>query len=308
MKSRINFGLLQRKYLSPETLLHLATFTALFLALYFINSGTYVYWFDSTPTRWQVYAKIVQINGTTCIAIINAIFLFLYISRIPFFEQFKVNSLEWPWVENPSKWKEIWPECVKTYIVNQMVLFPPFFLLVVYVFNTDITINTIPSAHRVLWQLFLCTATEDLLFYFSHRLLHQPFLYSRVHKKHHSFYNVFHMSAVYTHWFEFTIGNLIPLFSGAILLGPKMHIVSLVTFIMFRNIETHETHSGYEFPWSAFKIFPFSTDSAYHNYHHLKNIGNYSSFMIVWDTVFRTNQHYYREVESSMVAKTVIDK
>jgi sterol desaturase/sphingolipid hydroxylase (fatty acid hydroxylase superfamily) len=36
-----------------------------------------------------------------------------------------------------------------------------------------------------------------------------------------------------------------------------------------------------------------SGSAEYHNFHHSHNIGNYSSFFSVWDTVFGTNKHYF---------------
>ena len=61
-------------------------------------------------------------------------------------------------------------------------------------------------------------------------------------------------------------------------------------------METHETHSGYEFPWSMYAAVPFATDSTYHNFHHLKNVGNYGSVFRVWDTLFQTNKYYYKKI------------
>jgi 4-alpha-methyl-delta7-sterol-4alpha-methyl oxidase len=299
MKTKINKSVIQKTYFEPVTILHLASFMLLFYLLYEWNARTYAFWFEHNPTLWQVYSSIVQINATSLMVGVNLFFLVCYIFAFKGIEKYKVNNLEWPWIENPKMWRKIWPDCVKTYLINQIVIFPPFFLLITWLFSTETSIERIPSAPLVFAQVIISTLLEDFIFYFMHRLLHHPKLYSKVHKKHHSFYNVFHMSAVYAHWLEFIIANLMPLFAGAILLGPKMHMVSLVTFIMFRMIETHETHSGYEFPWSPFKILPFSTDSAYHNYHHLKNIGNYSSFFMTWDSIFQTNKNYFKELQTT---------
>ena len=83
------------------------------------------------------------------------------------------------------------------------------------------------------------------------------------------------------------------LFSGLFFLGKDAHFVTLMVWGSLRVIETHDSHSGYEFPWSVFRIIPFGTDSTYHSYHHSENIGNYSSFMTIWDTLFDTNKDFY---------------
>ena len=67
-------------------------------------------------------------------------------------------------------------------------------------------------------------------------------------------------------------------------------------WISIRLIETVESHGGYDFPWAMTRVFPLSVSSKYHNYHHLKNVGNYGSFFIIWDSIFGTNTQYYKDL------------
>jgi sterol desaturase/sphingolipid hydroxylase (fatty acid hydroxylase superfamily) len=64
--------------------------------------------------------------------------------------------------------------------------------------------------------------------------------------------------------------------------------------IVYRTLETMDGHCGYEFPWSPFRVMPFSGSSEYHNFHHSYNEGNYSSLFTYWDTIFKTNEHFYK--------------
>jgi len=80
---------------------------------------------------------------------------------------------------------------------------------------------------------------------------------------------------------------------GALILGSNMHFGTVLCWTMMRSLETHDAHSGYEFPWSAFRMIPFGADATYHSYHHSENVGNYSTFMTIWDTIFNTNKDYY---------------
>lgn len=80
-----------------------------------------------------------------------------------------------------------------------------------------------------------------------------------------------------------------------------MHAITLTTFLTFRLIETNDGHSGYEFPISMFKMVPFMSEPSYHNYHHLKNIGNYGSFTWIWDTIFQTNSEFYKYSEKAPI-------
>lgn len=46
---------------------------------------------------------------------------------------------------------------------------------------------------------------------------------------------------------------------------------------------------------------PFSGSALFHGYHHTTNIGNYSSFFTVWDTVFGTNKHYEKFLKNERI-------
>ena len=90
------------------------------------------------------------------------------------------------------------------------------------------------------------------------------------------------------------MGNAMPYFSGVLILGPKMHLVTQHIWQTYRILENVDAHSGYDFPWSPFRLVPFSAPASYHNFHHSHNQGNYSSFFALWDTVFGTNHAYYK--------------
>lgn len=72
-----------------------------------------------------------------------------------------------------------------------------------------------------------------------------------------------------------------------------MHYATFMIWLTIRSLESHDGHSGYEFPWSPFRMIPFGADATYHNYHHSRNVGNYSSTMTIWDTILNTNKDYY---------------
>ena len=111
-------------------------------------------------------------------------------------------------------------------------------------------------------------------------------------------FNVIFLASVYAHPFEYLIGNAIPSLVGLFIMKSRVHCISHLGWVMFRFFETHEVHSGLEFPISPFSVIPFGTGPKYHDYHHLKNQGNYGSFTSIWDTLFGTNQ-IYRELVSS---------
>ena len=138
---------------------------------------------------------------------------------------------------------------------------------------------------------------EDLTFHCSHRLLHTRYLYKHIHKIHHEHKVTVSIAGQHMHPLEYVIGGMLPTALGPLILGRRIHFVTAFTWYTLRYIETLEGHSGYEFSWSAFRVLPFGTDFAYHSYHHSHNIGNYSSFFSIWDSVLGSNKAYYEYLD-----------
>ena len=116
-------------------------------------------------------------------------------------------------------------------------------------------------------------------------------------------YNVCHLSSIYCHPVEYIFGNALPSLISVFIFKSNAHVISYGGWIMFRFIETHEGHSGIHLPVSPFSVFPFSAGATYHNYHHLKNEGNFASFMTIWDRIFGTNQSF---IEDQKLKKKII--
>ena len=58
-------------------------------------------------------------------------------------------------------------------------------------------------------------------------------------------------------------------------------------------------------------MLPFGSDYGYHVYHHSNNVGNYSSFFTLWDTVFGSNKAYYeylKELKEKKAAATTTEE
>ena len=134
---------------------------------------------------------------------------------------------------------------------------------------------------------------EDFTFYWSHRMLHTPFMYKHVHKWHHKFTTTVGLAAEYAHPIEFMLGNMMPTAMGPTILGPNMHLVSLIAWYIVRVGESLDGHCGYDFSFSPYRLIPFSGSAAYHDFHHSANVGNYGSFFCIWDTVFGTNKPFF---------------
>ena len=67
---------------------------------------------------------------------------------------------------------------------------------------------------------------------------------------------------------------------------------------MVRVGETLDGHCGYDFSFSPYRLIPLSGSAEYHDFHHSRNVGNYSSFFSIWDSVWGTNKAFYEHLES----------
>ena len=90
-----------------------------------------------------------------------------------------------------------------------------------------IDIESFPSLFELMWQTVFCMFMEDTMFYWSHRLLHHPKLYSKIHKKHHEFNNPVGFISEYAHPLEYVFGNVLPTFIGAKILRSNIHFATL---------------------------------------------------------------------------------
>lgn len=254
-----------------------------------------------TPT--QLLLVYGTSTGIGMILGLNLIYWMIYKLEHPFVEQFKIDKdRPWPWKEDYESWRQLCLKALLMCVFNNTVINAAVLVTVCYAYNWQVPwptdVESIPDSVQLAKHFFFLVCAEDLAFHMSHRLLHCQWkkfnLYQMVHKYHHEFKQPISIASEYAHPIEFAIGNHQVSMVGLYLLGNRVHMWTLILWAFIRILETHEGHSGYEFPWSPFRLIPFGTDATYHNFHHTKNVGNYSSFMTVWDTIFDSNKEYYQ--------------
>ncbi len=85
--------------------------------------------------------------------------------------------------------EQLW-HCARQVVLNQFLVLLPlvFGLYPLYVWRgCPISPEQLPSMAEIFVDLLICTAVEEVLFYYSHRALHSRLLYGPVHKQHHQF-------------------------------------------------------------------------------------------------------------------------
>ena len=196
----------------------------------------------------------------------NAVMWPIYLGYGPaWLEQFKINPKPWPFnSRNPAEraawWAVVRKAAFQALVVNNIIVGIPIFVLLYYRLHfmlgfLPVSIDQWPSYATLAWQLPAAMIVEDICFYTSHRLLHTPFLYARIHKTHHAFsYNTV-LASENAHPVEFLLGNLNPVIIPALLF--KFHLATFSLWILLRIFISAEEHCGYAFPWSPCRLLPF---------------------------------------------------
>jgi sterol desaturase/sphingolipid hydroxylase (fatty acid hydroxylase superfamily) len=162
-------------------------------------------------------------------------------------------------------------DCLKVVLKNQIIsAFIHIFLLSAgaitggkptYRFDVKL-----PSPDQIVRDVFACVVLREILFYYSHRVLHLPSIYPKIHKVHHRFTAPVALAAQYAHPIEHLLANTLPIsFPPTIL---QCHVVTFWLFLAYQLLETSTVHSGYDF---------LSGIAKKHDAHHEKFFINFGS-------------------------------
>ena len=191
-----------------------------------------------------------------------------------------------------APWRLVW-DTVKQVLFNHFLTTPLLVYLLVapafQFFEMPIR-DPLPSIGRIIFEFFVCSAVNDTLFYWSHRLLHHPRLFSTFHAQHHRFNIPMSWSAEYCSPLESILSNSLPTILGCFIV--KMHLFTMNCWISFRLVQTLEAHSGFVYPFSPFRMLdPLLIGPKGHDFHHSHNRGNYGIFKF-WDWICGTDREY----------------
>ena len=133
-----------------------------------------------------------------------------------------------------------------------------------------------PSREEFVRDFVLSLLMREAMFYYVHRLLHElPWLYRKIHKKHHRFVAPVALAAQYAHPVEHIFANTLPITLPPQILGS--HILTFWAFLAYELFGTATVHSGYDFVGRM------------HDLHHEKFNLNYGSIGL-FDYLHGTNE------------------
>jgi Delta7-sterol 5-desaturase len=134
---------------------------------------------------------------------------------------------------------------------------------------------------------------HDFYFYVTHRLLHTPWLFRRVHGTHHRSRNPSPFAAYAFHPVEAFINGLVtPL---ALLVVP-VHGLVLLAFALHQIVRNAHGHLSVETMPRGFArhwLWGRFTTTTHHHLHHETARGNYGLWFTWWDRVFGTERAEY---------------
>ena len=171
----------------------------------------------------------------------NAVMWPIYLSKHALFEAYRINPKPWPWESSSAAHRAAWWGLVRQSIwrvlaVNNGIVGVPALALIYIPLHAHgwfpVALEAFPSYGVLALQLVAAMVIEDACFYCSHRLLHTPALYARVHKIHHAYTHNVVLAAENAHPIEFLLGNLNPVVLPGVLLN--MHLSTFALWVGLR--------------------------------------------------------------------------
>lgn len=136
--------------------------------------------------------------------------------------------------------------------------------------------------------VLLMVFSHDAYFYWTHRLLHLPHWFERIHIKHHLSSSPNPVTALAFHPVEAIIQAaffpliivIIPIYPGALLI--------FLVYMVFMNVLGHSGFQLFHYRKGLYKWLWWNNSSKRHDEHHQYAKGNYGLYFTFWDRLMKT--------------------
>ncbi len=158
------------------------------------------------------------------------------------------------------------------------------------------------------FSLGLMIVAHDAFFYWSHRLMHDPRLFRRFHRRHHKSHNPSPFTAYSFDLGEAAImGVFVPLWMISV--PTQWPVVGL--FMLHQIVRNTLGHSGYELMparGDGRPMFDFLTTTTHHDLHHAQAGWNYGLYFTWWDRLMGTEHPEYHARFAAAVRKPLLTR
>jgi len=152
-------------------------------------------------------------------------------------------------------------------------------------------------------SLALMIVAHDAYFYWMHRLLHRPAVFSWTHRAH-------HQSVAPTQWAAYSFSMIEAFvqaaFAPIFLLLVPMHVSALFVWMAHQILRNAHGHCGVELEprsWLAGWWGRWITTTLHHDMHHAQGRHNYGLYFTWWDRICGTEHPQYRERLQDLIEK-----
>eukprot|EP01087_Luapelamoeba_hula_P022612 TRINITY_DN8156_c0_g1_i1.p1 TRINITY_DN8156_c0_g1~~TRINITY_DN8156_c0_g1_i1.p1 ORF type:complete len:347 (+),score=38.71 TRINITY_DN8156_c0_g1_i1:24-1043(+) len=252
-------------------------------------------WMMDTFGEYALYSYIFWVAIVLGYLVLGGVYGVIDYTNI--FHRWKIQQ------NRPPKGSDYWRCLVRLFFNYTVIILPLSFLHppMMTFLGVQTSVETLPPTSEVLGHLAIFLVLEDFLHYVFHRILHWAPLYKRVHKVHHHHKYPFGLTAAYASPIEVLL-LAVPTYSGPVLFAP--HLSTIYLWILVRELDSIDTHSGYHFPFHPASWIPFWGAAPFHDYHHEVFTCNYASRFTFWDHVLRTYHDRDTDLKTDRRQKT----